>query len=104
MASVKNIIRHIRGIRKNTQPIQTQEETDRIKAAAELARQRVYEGDKIRVRDRNFEKARQARTLALLTIQLEQATEQARQDAIQAQRVKSLRKARRKLSKIRSGE
>jgi hypothetical protein len=101
MTTVKNIIRHIRGIRKKKRAPETPEEIARINEKALLDREQVYISDKIRVRDKNFDKARAARAKALLEASIAMEAERVRQEQIHKGRIKSLRKARRKLRKIR---
>jgi hypothetical protein len=64
MTTVKNIIRHIRGIRKKKRVPETPEEIARIQELALISREKVYTDDKIRVRDKNLDKAKAARAKA----------------------------------------
>jgi hypothetical protein len=101
MTTVKNIIRHIRGIRKKKRVPETPEEIARIQELALISREKVYTDDKIRVRDKNLDKAKAARAKALLEASIAMEAERVRQEQIQKNRIRSLRKARRKLRKIR---
>jgi hypothetical protein len=104
MPTPKNIIKRIRGIPKKRRKMENPVDALRVLLKAAEERQKVYERDKIRVRDRNFNKARETRARNIAEVKIAQEEEQARQDDIQKTRIKNLRRARRKLRKLRSGE
>jgi hypothetical protein len=98
MDAVKKVIRKIR--HKFKRPEKPEHPLVKIiaEAKAERYRQEFWERDKKNVRDANFKKALQA----LEVRREEQRKEKERQAEIAEQRLKNLKKARRKLAKIRS--
>ena len=95
--AVKKVIKKIR--HKFKPPEKLEPLWKRLKAEAEARRlqEEFWERDKVIVRDQNFKKAKIAREQQIEAINAEKE----RQVEIAEQRLKNLKKARRKLAKLR---
>ena len=94
MTTPKNIIKRIRKIPRKAKYKQPAGEVFRVKMMAKQNKIRAFENDKAIVRNKNFSKA-------VATRKMNMAARMEKQDAIQNKRIMSLRKARRKLRRIR---
>jgi hypothetical protein len=100
MDAVKRAIYRVR--RKHLQPAKMEDPIIRLlaKMKAEVYKREFWERDKRIVRTENFRKAR----LALAAMREEREQEKERQVIIADERLKNLKKARRRLAKLRSTE
>lgn len=103
MTEPKDIIKRIRGkfVRK-TPPVEDPAERARVEFLVKMEQGQDWEASKALVRDRNFAKAQAARDAQLEEKRLAREAEEARLTAIYETRLKSLKKARRALKKMRN--
>ena len=102
MPEPKDIIKKIRGKFVRKEPIiEDPEERARVEFLVKMEQGQDWEASKAFVRDRNFAFAQAAREKQLEEKRLAREAEEARLQAIHQTRLKSLKKARRILKKMR---